>query len=533
MRGDVFTTMPMIVEGFLRDFKKTIDMSVYVQDANGYRPDAGIRQQKLDLIQACYEYKFNGISERYYKNLLWPHPDQVYPLVEQDDVFMLLYRELYFRHAHARLSSSLTLEQRVESYENYCTLFRRILSDDDDMDQLDLPDQWLWDMVDEFVYQFHDFCRFRSKDIKKRTPAELEGLAANTRVWDTMEVLSLLQRIVSHSEINRILKEDKADPDSGSLHSALSQLGIGHVQVVLGYFALVALSRVHVLCGDYFAALKAVEHLDLVVSVSDYVPVYMRVTSCYITLYYNMGFAYMMMRRYTDAVKTMTQVLLYINRTQHLTRPYQYEQVMKRSEQMYRLIAMCISLCPQRSVEDSVLQYLQDKYADQLARLSKGEEAMFEEFFAYAAPKAVYPAIPDYADAPRDVAQTLVQQQAVLLAEVRQQQRLPLIRSYLKLYTTISTAKLASFAQLDEPTLRAHLMCLKHKTHGLVKIGSAVQGPPLAGQAASSSNVDFVLEKGVVHVADNRAPPTFALYFIKHIHKLQAQVNELTPARRY
>ena len=48
--------------------------------------------------------------------------------------------------------------------------------------------QWLWDMVDEFVYQFHDFCRFRSKDVKKRTPAELEGLAANPRVWDTMEV---------------------------------------------------------------------------------------------------------------------------------------------------------------------------------------------------------------------------------------------------------------------------------------------------------------------------------------------------------
>ena len=44
-----------------------------------------------------------------------------------------------------------------------------------------------------------------------------------------------------------------------------------------------------------------VENLDLVVSVSDYVPVYMRVTSCYITLYYNMGFAYMMMRRSAPA----------------------------------------------------------------------------------------------------------------------------------------------------------------------------------------------------------------------------------------
>ena len=47
--------------------------------------------------------------------------------------------------------------------------------------------QWLWDMVDEFVYQFQDFCRFRSKDLKKRTPAELDALAAAPRVWDTME----------------------------------------------------------------------------------------------------------------------------------------------------------------------------------------------------------------------------------------------------------------------------------------------------------------------------------------------------------
>jgi hypothetical protein len=31
LRGDVFTTMPMIVESFLRDFKKTIDMDVYVR----------------------------------------------------------------------------------------------------------------------------------------------------------------------------------------------------------------------------------------------------------------------------------------------------------------------------------------------------------------------------------------------------------------------------------------------------------------------------------------------------------------------
>ena len=49
---------------------------------------------------------------------------------------------------------------------------------------------------------------------------------------------------------------------------------------------------------------------------SEQVPVYMRVTSCYIALYYYMGFALMMMRRYSDAVRNMTGVLMYLYRTQ-------------------------------------------------------------------------------------------------------------------------------------------------------------------------------------------------------------------------
>ena len=42
---------------------------------------------------------------------------------------------------------------------------------------------------------------------------------------------------------------------------------------------------------------------------------------------------------------------------------------------------------------------------------------------------------------------------------------LPTIRSYLKLYTTISIGKLAALAEADEPTFREHLQCLKHKSH--------------------------------------------------------------------
>eukprot|EP00293_Proteomonas_sulcata_P003889 CAMPEP_0184322914 /NCGR_PEP_ID=MMETSP1049-20130417/127357_1 /TAXON_ID=77928 /ORGANISM="Proteomonas sulcata, Strain CCMP704" /LENGTH=227 /DNA_ID=CAMNT_0026644227 /DNA_START=48 /DNA_END=731 /DNA_ORIENTATION=- len=227
----------------------------------------------------------------------------------------------------------------------------------------------------------------------------------------------------------------------------------------------------------------------------------------------------------------MTQVVVYLSRTVHLARPYQYEQVTKRSEQMYKLIAMCNNLCPQRNMEESVTSHIQDKYPDQLARLGKGEESMFEEFFGYAGPKSIYPGIPNYSDPnQREISQTLGQQWQTFLTEIRQQQKLPLIRSYLKLYTTISTSKLSTFAEMPEDQLRCCCMCLKHKTIGQSKTASAAAGSPLTGQLVSNSNVDFFLEKGVVHIADTRVAPTFANYFIKHINKLDAQILELRAA---
>jgi translation initiation factor 3 subunit L len=258
----------------------------------------------------------------------------------------------------------------------------------------------------------------------------------------------------------------------------------------------------------------------------------MRVTSCYIALYYYMGFSLLMMRRYTDAVRTMTGVLMYLYRTQHLTRPYQYEQLNKRSEQMYKLIAICINLCPQRNVEDIVMQHLQDKYSDHLARLAKGEEAMYEELFSYAGPKIFYPGHPNYQDAAnpvnaKEISQTLNQQWSVFKVDMQQQQKIPLIRSYLALYTTISTAKLASFAEgMPEDRLRAHIMALKHKHTGLIRTSKAGVAP-LDGEIMSSSIVDFFLEKGVVNIADSRQAPTFVHQFIKHISKLQSLVSDL------
>ena len=46
-----------------------------------------------------------------------------------------------------------TIEQRFESYYNYCKLFNYILSAEAPVN-LELPNQWLWEIIDEFIYQF-------------------------------------------------------------------------------------------------------------------------------------------------------------------------------------------------------------------------------------------------------------------------------------------------------------------------------------------------------------------------------------------
>ena len=59
---------------------------------------------------------------------------------------------------------------------------------------------------------------------------------------------------------------------------------------------------------------------------------YSRVAACQITTYYYVGFAYMMMRRYADAIRTFSNILVYIQRTRAMfqARNYQNDLINKQ-----------------------------------------------------------------------------------------------------------------------------------------------------------------------------------------------------------
>jgi len=133
--------MPPQVADFLREFQFWIHRDVYVQNSQGgYEPDASLRQEKLNEIHTCYEYKFSHISDHFYKETAWPDAELVSQLVDGDEVFVMLYKELYFRHLYAKLGPNITLHQRIASWENYTSLFERVFADDDDDNNLDRLD---------------------------------------------------------------------------------------------------------------------------------------------------------------------------------------------------------------------------------------------------------------------------------------------------------------------------------------------------------------------------------------------------------
>merc|ERR1712141_583172 len=95
--------------------------------------------------------------------------------------------------------------------------------------------------------------------------------------------------------------------------------------------SLVGLLRLHSLLGDYYQAIKVLENIEL-----NKKSLYSRVPGCQITTYYYVGFAYMMMRRYADAIRTFSNILLYVQRTKTMfaVKSYQNDQINKQTDQI-------------------------------------------------------------------------------------------------------------------------------------------------------------------------------------------------------
>lgn len=489
-----------------------------------------IRDKNVQEILNIYEIEFNKLSDRWFTEDPWPEAERISELVGNDEMFLTLYKELYFRHIYAKHKP--TIDHRFDSFSNYCNLFNLILHTDEPID-LHLPNKWLWDIIDEFIYQFQSFVQFRGK-LKARSADEILILKENHKVWNIHSVLNVLYSLVAKSNINKQLEAVYSDAPSLVKKTAVpnppqleavdeeeqmeqSDFGSHTLYRNLGYFSLIGLLRLHTQLGDYYQALQCVTNVQL----SKKVLTATRVPAGQISLYYFVGFCYFMMRRYRDTVRTFSNIIVFIQRAKQHFQPksYQLDLVLKQNEQMLSILAMIITLSPQHVDEVVNSQLKQERYTDKMAKLQKGDLKVFEEMFSFACPKFMSPVPPDYDSLPENYNKEPTHYQCSLfLNEVEQQLILPIIRSYLKFYTTMPISKLASFMEVDEPTLREQLLRFKHKTRTLVSTAKGIRH--LTGETQSASDLDFYIDGDMIHIADTKVARRYGDFFIRQIHKL-------------
>jgi len=470
-----------------------------------------IREKNVYELNTLYETSFPKLTDQYFKSCPWPEAEEIACYVKDDENFMLFYKELCFRHIYARVQGGPTLPQRMNSYFNYCQIFNHILSADTPVD-LELPNQWLWEIMDEFIYQFQAFAQYRAK-LQKKSDEELEYLKQNPKVWNVHSVLNVLHSLVDMSNINKQLEvyNNQGNPDQ-----VAGEFGRHSLYKMLGYFSLVGLLRLHSLLGDFYQAIKVLENIEL-----NKKSLYSRVPGCQITTYYYVGFAYMMMRRYADAIRTFCSILLYVQRTKQMfqTKSYQNDLINKQTEQMYVLLAICLVLHPQR-IDESIHTTLREKqYSEKINKMQRGELSEFEACFTFACPKFLSP-VPPTLDVLSSEMEThrepLRLQLKVFMEEVQQQLMLPTIRSYLKLYTTMPLDKMAGFMDMPSEEFRNHLLAFKHKMKNVVWT-KGTSG--LEGEFQSGSEVDFYIDRNMIHIADTKVARRYGDFFIRQFHK--------------
>lgn len=79
--------------------------------------DATRRSGRLDEVQRLYEHRYKEVTDQYFPNAPWPDTKHVSAEVQDDEVFLALYREMAMRHITVKLKPQLN--DHINSWTNY------------------------------------------------------------------------------------------------------------------------------------------------------------------------------------------------------------------------------------------------------------------------------------------------------------------------------------------------------------------------------------------------------------------------------
>ncbi|KAK3357022.1 translation initiation factor 3 complex subunit L [Lasiosphaeria hispida] len=412
------------------------------------------------------------------------------------------------------LDFSAPLEIKFSSYDQYCSLFHFILNSEGPVDLEPPSYYWAWDVIDEFIYQFNSFSSYRSRLARQGSEEksqEIQMLRENPNTWGCYSVLNVLYSLIQRSQIQEQLAAMKRNEDP---MAAAGDYGSKNLYRMLGYFSIIGLLRVHCLLGDFSLALKTLDAIEL-----NKKAMFARVMAAHFTTYYYVGFSYMMMRRYGDAIRMFSHILVYVSRTKNFQKSAQYDSITKKNEQMYALIAICVAFHPTR-LDDTIHTALREKYGDQLLKLQKGGPdslPIFEELFRTACPKFISPVPPNFDD-PESNVDPIEHHLSIFMDEVKTNMFSPTVKSYLRLYTTMDLKKLAGFLDVESEELRSWLLVNKQRTKQLRWNDQTL----LEGELVNVSDLDYAMSGDLIHISEAKVGRKLVDWYLRNLSRTYA-----------
>ncbi|EAR99830.2 RNA polymerase I-associated factor PAF67 (macronuclear) [Tetrahymena thermophila SB210] len=414
--------------------------------------DKLIKEKNTDGLLVLYDVQFNKICSSVFKESAWPAPHEIelYQDKEIDIDIAYLYSELCYRHALARLQNSFDAELVCNSWENYNDIFDTVIHA---QTEFPLPVPWIWDIIDEYIYQFYFACRWRYT-IKPEDQGLKEILAKDSRdltFWNLENINENFTSVIQKSQIfeKGVLTLKEATSTSH----------------YFGFFTLVGQLRLNVLIGNYDAAIKSIENLDF-----DSLVIFSKAFPAYFNLFYYAGFAYLMTGRYKEAVKVLESVCLMMNKYKaFLTKSSQSENMMKQLEKAVCLFAISLVFYPNKASESTFWQFKdlgiktskqnsqnrneKERIVDKFDKLQRYDIQTFNELFNYGCPKLIEPiqSLDSFKDITnKNTSDLIINAKEKLTKEFKVVQNLNNLATVMKLYSKINLQKAASIVNVSK-----------------------------------------------------------------------------------
>lgn len=305
--------------------------------------------RRADRVRKLIGIEFPHISEKYYNHSFWPSLDEVITFYEskhkEHQLILILYQELFYRHAFSHVSDKVSWDLRLGSWHNYCLICQFLLDSEcseEDESSLSLPNEWLWDIFDEFASEFLStqnkkwalLVSIQNKQASVRPDEESEALV---QLWNTKSVLNYLYSFV---EKTKIREHFAANPTAATSNAEMPNL-----RLQIGFYASITLLKLNVAMMDYAHGLECVDFIPSLPCSN---------SKALLHLQYHRAFAMIMQRRFVDAARVCSTAL------SGSRLPSRRSDAM--SDRLQLLTLLLTSISPLVKMEDFVVARVRDNF---------------------------------------------------------------------------------------------------------------------------------------------------------------------------